>query len=599
MKINRIQMKNILRVILVTLMGFYLLYFALLSLSSSGSIIKRRNVATLVATPPSPVVVEAVPDIDNLPLQDNLSLYQFDEPSSVVYMYLTVRKGNPSDNTDHTWEEVNEFTKWLNGVPIYVVVGRAEVILQIGDESGPLPGEVGYAETVPNATIQIRGNSTSAKIQKSYKIELRSRAGEWRGQTTLNLNKQYSDSTRARNKLSFDLLKQIPNMTSLRTQFVRLFVKDETTDPPKTTFVDYGLYTQVEQPNKKFLRSHLLDPNGHLYKATFFEFLRNPDQIRMADDPLYDEKAFEKILEIKGNNDHAKLIQMLEDVNNKNLPIEQIFEKHFNADNYFTWLALNILMGNVDTQSQNFYLYSPRNGNKWYFLPWDYDGDLYRQETYYPYDYFEYGISNYWGVPLHSRVLKVARYRQMLDTKINELMAFLTPERLAGMLQEYKKVTDAYSLQMPDFENLPATTVDGYNQAYQEIPNEIQVNYNLYLESLNSPQSYFLGTPEVFEDSMIFRWGESYDINPQDIIYHFEVSRDWEFREIVHEETISNLTAVTIDMLKPGAYFWRVTTTNENGNIQYPFDVYIGADGIPHSGMKYLLITNDGKVRER
>ncbi len=286
MKINRIQMKNILRVILVTLMGFYLLYFALLSLSSSGSIIKRRNVATLVATPPSPVVVEAVPDIDNLPLQDNLSLYQFDEPSSVVYMYLTVRKGNPSDNTDHTWEEVNEFTKWLNGVPIYVVVGRAEVILQIGDESGPLPGEVGYAETVPNATIQIRGNSTSAKIQKSYKIELRSRAGEWRGQTTLNLNKQYSDSTRARNKLTFDLLKRIPNMTSLRTQFVRLFVKDETTDPPKTTFVDYGLFTQVEQPNKKFLRSHLLDPNGHLYKATFFEFLRYPDQIRMADDPL-------------------------------------------------------------------------------------------------------------------------------------------------------------------------------------------------------------------------------------------------------------------------------------------------------------------------
>ena len=590
-------MKNILRAMLMTAIGIFLLYITLLNLSSSESIDKRLNIATLIATPKSPAVVEVVPEIDNLPLQDNLSIYQFDDSSSVVYMYITVRKGNSSDNSNHTWGEVNDFTKWLNGRPFDVVVGKAEVILQIGDESGPLPNEVGYAETVPNATVQIRGNSTSAKAQKSYKIELRSRAGEWRGQTTINLNKQFSDTTRTRNKLSFDLIKQIPNMVSLRTQFVRLFVKDETTDPPKITFVDYGLYTQVEQPNKKFLRSHLLDSDGQLYKATFFEFHQYPDQIRLADDPLYDEKAFSKVLEIKGNNDHAKLIQMLDDVNNDNIPIEQTFEKYFNADNYFTWMAFNILMGNVDTQSQNFFLYSPKNANTWYFLPWDYDGDLYRQSQYYIYDYFEYGISNYWGVPLHNRVLKVARYREMLDTKINELLAFLTPERMEGMLQEYKVVTDAYSLQMPDLYYLPGT-LDKYNKDYQEIPNEIQVNYNLYLESLDSPQPYFLGTPEVIENSMIFGWGESYDINAQNITYHFEISKEWDFREIVYEEIIPNLTAVTIDMLEPGTYFWRVTATNENGKTQYPFDVYFDADGNPHSGMKYLFITDDGRALE-
>ena len=115
-------------------------------------------------------------------------------------------------------------------------------------------------------------------------------------------------------------------------------------------------------------------------------------------------------------------------------------------------------------------------------------------------------------------------------------------------------------------------TVDGYNKAYQEIPDEIQLNHDLYLESLNSPQPYFLGTPVVFENLMIFRWGESYEINPQNVTYHFEVSRDWEFQEIVYEEIISNLTAATIDMLKSGRYFWRVTTTNDNGKIQYPYN---------------------------
>jgi spore coat protein H len=590
-------MKNMLRVTFMTVIGIFLLYIALLSLSSPESIDKKLNVATLLATPPSPVVLEAVPEIDQLALQDNLSLYQFDDPSSIVYMYITIRKGNPSDNTNHTWGEVNDFTKWLNGRPVDVVVGQAEAILQIGDESGPLPDEVGYGETLPNATIQIRGNSTSAKAQKSYKIELRSRAGVWRGQSTINLNKQYADTTRARNKLTFDLIKQIPNMVSLRTQFVRLFVKDETTDPPKITFVDYGLFTQIEQPNKKFLRSHLLDPDGQLYKATFFEFHRYPDQIRLADDPLYDEKAFSKVLEIKGNNDHAKLIQMLDDVNDENIPIEKTFEKYFNADNYFTWLAFNILVGNVDTQSQNFFLYSPKNGIKWYFLPWDYDGDLYRQSEYYIYDYFEHGISNYWGVPLHSRVLKVARYRQMLDAKINELRAFLTPERLEGMLKEYKIVTDAYSLQMPDLYNLPAT-VDKYNKDYQDIPGEIQVNYDLYLESLNSPQPYFLGTPQIFESSMIFNWDEAYAINAQSITYHLEVSRDWDFREIVYDETISNLTTVTTNRLEPGIYFWRVKATNEDGITQYPFDVYRDAEGFTQRGMKYLFITDDGEVLE-
>jgi len=588
-------MKNIFKVIFMSVLGLFLLYITLLSLSSSEQIDKKLKVSTLIAA--SPVVKEVVPEIDNAPFKDNLDLYQDDDPSSIIYMYVTIRVGNSSDNTNHTWQEVNDFVKWTEKGPTYIVVGKAEAILQIGDENGPFPGELGYGETLPNATIEMRGNSTSAKAQKSYKIELRSRAGSWRGQSTINLNKHVFDISRARNKLSFDLVKQIPNMVSLRTQYVRLFVKDETTDPPKVTFVDYGLYTQIEQPNRKFLRSHLLDPDGQLYKATFFEFFRYPDQIRLADDPRYDEQAFSKILEIKGNRDHSKLIKMLEDVNNPNIPIEQTFEKYFDTDNYFTWLAFNILMGNLDTQSQNFYLYSPHNGNKWYFIPWDYDGDLARQLGFYVYDDFEYGIANYWGVPLHKRVFKVARYRQMLDQKMNELMDLLTPDRLEGMLKEYKKVTDTYSLQMPDLYYLPGSVSD-YENEYALIPGEIKINYDLYLKSLRSPMPIFLGTPKLSENSLIFTWEESYDFNAADISYHFVLSKDWGFNSIVFEETLSNTTSLKIDALPPGTYFWQVIATNENGITQYPFNTYWDAENLIHRGLKYLYITSDGKVLE-
>ncbi len=593
-------MKNILKILFMTVTGLFLIYVALLSLSSAEAVDQKLNVATLIATPDNAVVKEAVQDIDNLPLKDNPALYADDAPDSVVYMYVTIRKGDASDNTNHTWQEVNESVKWEGVAPVYgAVVARAEAILQIGDENGPVPGELGYEDLVPNATIQIRGNSTTVKPQKSYKIELRSRAGKWRGQTTINLIKSFSDVIRARNKLSFDLMEQLPNMVSLRTQYVRLFVRDETTDPPKIAFVDYGLFTQVEQVNRAYLKNHYLDPDAQLYKATFFEFLRYPDQIRLASDPLYDEAEFSKILEIKGNKDHTKLIQMLEDVNNPSVPIEQTFEKYFNAENYFTWLGFNILMGNLDTQSQNFILYSPRNGNKFYFIPWDYDGDLGRQwqDQFFPYDKFEYGIANYWGVPLHNRVLKVARYRERLDRKISELMDFLTPDRLNGMLQEYKKVTDLYTLQMPDLYYLHGG-VSNYQNIYAGVAKEIEMNYDLYRESLQTPMPYFLDTPDVIDGSLVFSWGEAYDFNAQDITYKLEVARDWEFQDIVSSQTFLNQQSASINMLPPGTYFWKVTATNESGKIQYPFNVYVDAENLPHSGMKYLYITEDGKVLE-
>lgn len=544
---------------------------------------------------------ETLAEINDLPLKDNPDIYLSDDPDSIVTMYLTIREGNASDNTDHTWQEVNRESKSIFDPDLPGDIAKAEAILQVGDENGPIPGELGYGEIVPNATVQIRGNTTSRMPQKSYKIELRDRAGEWRGQTTIALNKHIFEPTRVRNKLCYDLIKQIPNMVSLRTQFVHLYVKDETSDPPAETFVDYGLFTQIEQPNRRFLRNHLLDMDAQFYKANFFEFFRYPEKIRLADDPLYDEAAFSTVLEIKGNRDHSKLIQMLEDVNNLLIPIEQTFEKYFDADNYFTWMAFNLLVGNIDTQSQNFYLYSPQNSHKWYFFPWDYDGALMRLELEIvegiPYEFWERGIGNYWGVVLHRRVLQVEEYRQMLNVRIDELMNFLTPDRIGSMLESYRAVTEEYVLRMPDFIYLHATPTQ-YDQIFTVIPSEVQTNYQIYLDSLELPMPFYLGTPKLVGDELQFNWEESYDFDAQDITYRFMVSRDWDFQEIIVDATTTNITLSTIDVLEPGVYFWRVIATNQDGKVQYPFDYYMDAEGYQHSGMKILYITEDGRVLE-
>ena len=114
--------------------------------------------------------------LDGMHLRDNDSLYKVYDDSGVETMYLTVSRGNTSEGTDHSWSEINQYS-----VDDYAAMNtkRYQVngLLQVGDEQGPVAGELGFGETAPNATVQVRGQSSSANKQKNYKIELKSGRG--------------------------------------------------------------------------------------------------------------------------------------------------------------------------------------------------------------------------------------------------------------------------------------------------------------------------------------------------------------------------------------------------------------------------------------
>ncbi|MBQ7794529.1 MAG: spore coat protein CotH, partial [Clostridia bacterium] len=50
---------------------------------------------------------QAAESIDGVRLRDNNLLYENQNPTEIVTMYLTVSTGNSSENTDHTWKEIN------------------------------------------------------------------------------------------------------------------------------------------------------------------------------------------------------------------------------------------------------------------------------------------------------------------------------------------------------------------------------------------------------------------------------------------------------------------------------------------------------------
>ena len=537
-------------------------------------------------------------EINEIHLRDKDSLYENDDDTSVVTMYLTVSKGNLSENTYHTWKEINSYSVYDYedmGVERYQVAG----LLQVGDENGPIEGEVGYGESVPNATVQIRGQTSSQNAQKNYKIELKKNKGTWRGQRTINLNKHMTEGMRFRNKLAYDLIRGIPQMVGLRTQFVHLYVKDNT-EESGGKFEDYGIYTQVEQLNKTALKSHGLDSNGQLYKINFFEFYRYEDIIKKEDDAGYDKTAFEKMLEIKGDSDHTKLIDMLTDLNDYSIGIEDVLKEHFDEENIVYWMAFQILMGNVDTQNRNVYLYSPLNSDIWYFIAWDNDDCLKRPEyelkNYSDQSSWEKGISNYWGNILFQRCLKLRSFREKLNDAILDLREYLNKDMLTSKIESYKNVLKPYLYSMPDAEYEPLTS-EQYDQIAASLPDEIEKNYQLYLESLETPMPFYIGVPTIDGDKLKFNWDVSYDLDAEDITYSVEVARDYLFQDVIYQNTTLTVPEDEMDLPEAGQYFVRIRATNTSGKTQDAFDYYVTDEG-KHYGMRCFYITEDSTVEE-
>lgn len=535
----------------------------------------------------------------NLPIEDNSAWYDGWDSNDVVTMYLTVREGNEDDGTNHTWEEVNTHSAYFYedlGIDRYKVEG----LLQVGDENGPVIGELGYGQNVPNSIVQIRGQSSSQNQQKNYRITIRDGKGDWEGMTTINLNKHVSDMYRFTNMLSYNLMQETGSMMSARTRFVHLYVKDETASGTSEEFVDYGLYTFVEQINKSYLRNHNLDKNGQLYKVNFFEFYRYEDVIMLKSDADYDVEEFEEYLEIKGSDDHSKLIAMLEDLNDYSIPIEEVMAKWFDEENYFNWLAFQILMGNKDTQSRNIFLYSPSNINKFYFISWDNDGSLRTPYLEIAGEQdgmgFEEGVSNYWGNVLHRRVLQNAEYRQKLNDTIEDLRErVLTEENVTSLANQYAETVRPYLYTLPDITHA-RSNMEQYDAAVENIYTYVEDNYQRYLENVEKPMPFFMADPVVEDGKLVLRWDNSYDFDQETITYKVEVSNGYTFTNVIYSEEGLLVPEVTIDMLPAGQYFYRVTATNESGYTQMAFDYYHSDRGKEY-GTKCFWVTQDGQIQ--
>ncbi|WP_026506770.1 CotH kinase family protein [Butyrivibrio sp. MC2013] len=534
-------------------------------------------------------------------LRDNDTLYDYDE-TGVVCMYLTVRRGNGPENSDHSWEEINHYSAY-DYDEMNVDRYKVEALLQVGDENGPKKGELGYGRTASNATVQIRGQTSTRYSQKNYKIKLDDNVGLWHDQKTIALNKHMAEGLRFRNMLGFSLLEDVPQLMSLRTNLVHLYVKDETSGSgEEALFEDYGLYTQIEQLNKRALQSHGLDKNGYLYKINFFEFFREEDIIKNLDDPDYDEDLFTDRMEIKGEKNNAKLIAMLDDVNDMSLDIETVIAKHFDRENLLYWLAFEILTGNIDTQSRNCYIYSPLNEDCWYFICWDnddffqFDEDEIRGNV----DYAGWcrGVSNYWGNVLFSRCLKSEAFRTDLDKAIDDLRSgALSKENITKKVTKYREKVKPYVFTSPDVTYAPLTP-ERYDEVADALPDLVDFYYDNYLETLEAPMPFFIGVPTASGGKIHFAWDVSFDFAQQDVTYHMELSDDPYMNHVI-ERYDGIWPGYECEMPQGGkTYYVKVTAEDTDGNITEAFDYHVDINGNKCYGVKEFYIGTDNEIYE-
>ena len=314
-----------------------------------------------------------------------------------------------------------------------------------------------------------------------------------------------------------------------------------------------------------------------MYKAEEFEFYRYENTIKTADNKTYNRVNFEKILEIKGSEDHSSLIEMLEDVNDMSSDINGAIKKHFNRENYLTWLAFNIVTGNYDTNTQNFYLYKPTNSNTWYFLPWDYDGSWGFEMQYGDVSKYispwEHGISNYWGCPLHKRFLKDPENLKDLQKKVQELLKIITKEKTKKLLDSYYKVASGFTKRMPDIYYLP-DKANNFDKEYNRIINEPYRYSKIFEQSIQKPMPVYMGDHIKEGNLLKFEWDISYDFQGDKIVYDFALSKTPDFKNIIISKKglINNM--ISIPCPTSGVYYWKLSIRDDKGNSQVPFDKY-------------------------
>ena len=412
-----------------------------------------------------------------------------------------------------------------------------------------------FPNNTVNASLRKKGKSTRKAKQSSYRIKLDSPTELYHNERTLQINKSPYDYSRIKNKLWFDTFIGIPNFTSLRTRFVHLSIDDKS----------YGIFHHIEHVDEEFLKNRGWNIEDNTYKAQNFTFRLSPKlALNNEGKPLYPDQ-FDTVIEQKTGKETKKLISMLKELNDVYRDPDKFtsfFNKHFNRENYLTWIAINIIVSNKDTVSQNFYLYNPKFSDVFYFLPWDYDGAGDDYDNTAPY---QKGFGFLWEVPLHRGFLSIKENREALTQKIEYLRQnYFQDGAIQAKVNKYAAIVEPYIRTAPDNRDLDYSK---WRREVNAIVPKIGQNIQNYYSQLGTPMPFWQ-TVINNNGRLQLTWGRSIDLEGDPIVYELTVAKNMQMTNVVLKvdnisDTPSAEDPTTIvyepeQPLPPGRYYMKV-----------------------------------------
>jgi len=287
--------------------------------------------------------------------------------------------------------------------------------------------------------LRYRGDTARTMPKKSWKIFFPS-ADPFQGQMgtsyELNLNADYVDQSLLRSYTGYNLFARA-GVPTPRAGYASLYING----------AYYGLFSEVEQVDERFLHRRDIDMHGNLYKPFY-----GPLGLETSD-WWYTYRYPKKTNRQSNYNDLIAFIELI------NLTPDEQFTDAIadvlNVNGWLDWYAVNILIGNFEMTNKNYYIYHDFSIDRWMILPWDVDISFGHNEGK-PYGLFDRDIS--WDNPIDTGADPAGKYNcligRMMDMPefrfyhcrlLTEMMAdeFSPVEMFPRIDATYRRIYDA------------------------------------------------------------------------------------------------------------------------------------------------------------
>ncbi|MFN0275268.1 MAG: CotH kinase family protein [Chitinophagales bacterium] len=426
--------------------------------------------------------------------------------------------------------------------------------------------------SVSSVGVRLKGQSSwqIPTNKKSIKIDIDEFLDqEFDGLDKMNLNNGFSDPTFLREKIFYDYCKEI-GISAPRANFAVVYINE--------TY--FGLYTLVEEVEKKFLDNHFDDIDGNLYKG-------DPE----GDLSYYGEAPHEykKRYTVETNREDHDWTDLIELIKKINLSEADKFEQQVAGNlyipNFLSYWSSLILSSSLDSyigSAHNYFLYNDEKSGKFYFIPWDcnetfggynYQSITGRNEMTVTVNYLPEGpeirplIERWLADPVLKNYYYTEIYTQM-QTWFNESYFFPKIDEYANLIRE-AVYTDSLKMYTDSLFELNLDTMVHVTGGIGgvKIPGlkdliTIRTKFiNAYFDSINFiPTPYVVNVPipEVNHSSIVFYDNTLFIQTQESSLQIYSTSGNLMFEKVIHgAETLS------LNKFSAGMYIYVLSTNRE------------------------------------